>query len=124
MDDILQKRLLRHLDRLPEDQVYRVLDYVEFLESKYGARDRKDTIMDKIADGVQTTLRATRVPAAAIRGTMGAVDSASRMMERLASAGRAAATELGRTLTSLDRAAQPPKSETPPTDDPGPPPAT
>jgi len=119
MDDILQKRLLRRIERLPDEQVYRVLDYIEFLESKYGAGVRKDSIMDKIADGVQDTLRATRIPAAAIRGTMGAVDSASRLMERLATAGRAAANELGRTLSTIDQAAQPPKP-----DDEAPPPAT
>lgn len=107
MDDILQKRLLRRLERLPEEQVYRVLDYVEFLESKYGAGERKDSIMDKIADGVQDTLRATRLPAAAIRGTMGAVDSATKLMDRLAGAGRAAAQELGKTLSALDEATQP-----------------
>lgn len=127
MDDMLKKRLLRRLEQLPEEQVYRVLDYVEFLESKYGTRERKDTLMDKIADGVQDTLRASRIPAAAIRGTMGAVDSASRMMERLANAGRAAADELGRTLSSLDTAAQPPQAkprpDTPPRPDAEEPPA-
>lgn len=111
MDDILRKRLLRRVDRLPDEQVYRVLDYIEFLESKYGAGERKDSVMDKIADGVQDTLRATRIPAAAIRGTMGAVGSASQLMERLATAGRAAADELGRTLSSLDQPSAPSKPD-------------
>lgn len=109
MDDLLKKRLLRRLERLPDEQVYRVLDYVEFLESKYGSGERKDTFMDKIADGVQDTMRATRLPAAAVRGTMSAVSSASKLMDKLAGAGRAAADELGKTLKSLDQAAQSPR---------------
>lgn len=96
MDDILMKRLVRRLERLPDEQAYRVLDYIEFLESKYGAGERKDGVMDKIADGVQDAMRAVRLPSAAIRGTVGAMDTAARMMDRLADAGRAAVHEMGR----------------------------
>ncbi len=35
MHDVLRTRLLRKLESLPEAQVYQVLDYIEFLESKY-----------------------------------------------------------------------------------------
>ena len=35
MHDVLRTRILRKLESLPEDQVYQVLDYMEFLESKY-----------------------------------------------------------------------------------------
>ncbi len=38
MHDVLRTRLLRKLESLPEEQVYQVLDYIEFLETKY-ARD-------------------------------------------------------------------------------------
>lgn len=98
MNELLLKRLQRRLANLPDEQGYRVLDYVEFLESKYGTRERDPTVFEKLADGVEDTLRAGRVSAGVIKGTMSAVTSASRVMERLAEAGRAAADELGRTL--------------------------
>jgi hypothetical protein len=41
-------------------------------------------------------MRAVRLPAAAIKGTVGAVDTAARLMDRLADAGRAAVHEMGR----------------------------
>jgi hypothetical protein len=40
MHDILRERLMRKIESLPEDQVYQILDYIEFLESKYGTDKR------------------------------------------------------------------------------------
>ncbi len=94
MDEILRKRIERKLDGLPEDKGYQVLDYLEFLESKYGTSARQPTPIERITEGVGDAMRVARVPAEAIRGTMGVVDSASRMMQRLAEAGRAAVEEL------------------------------
>jgi len=96
MDEILRKRIERKLDGLPEDKGYQVLDYIEFLESKYGSTARQPTPVERITEGVGDALRAVKVPANAIRGTMGVVDSASRMMQRLVAAGRAAVEELQR----------------------------
>ena len=38
MNEILKQRLLRRLELLPDERGYQVLDYVEFLESKYAER--------------------------------------------------------------------------------------
>lgn len=94
MDEILRRRIERKLDGLPEDKGYQVLDYIEFLESKYGTGARGPTPVERITEGVGDAMRAARVPAEAIRGTMNVVDSASRLMQRLAAAGRAAVDEL------------------------------
>ncbi len=98
MNELLMKRIERQLANLSDEQGYRVLDFVEFLESKYSTRERGATVLEKIADGVEDTLRATRIPVAAIRGTMGAVDAAARVMDRLAQAGRQAVDELGKAV--------------------------
>jgi hypothetical protein len=98
------KRIERRLANLADEQGYQVLDYVEFLEAKYGTGDRRPTVLERLADGVEDVLRAGRVPAAAIRGTMGAVDSASRLMDRLAQAGRSAVSELNKTLKTAESA--------------------
>ncbi len=114
MNELLLKRITRALQNLGDQQGYRVLDYVEFLESKYSTGTRPPSLLERVAAGVEDTLRASRIPVAAIRGTMGAVDSASRMMERLAQAGRAAAEELGKTVAELSAGEQPPRDEPPP----------
>jgi hypothetical protein len=98
MNELLLKRLERRLANLSDAQGYQVLDYVEFLETKYGTGDRPPSMLERLADGVEDVLRAGRVPVKAIRGTMGAVDSASRLMERLAQAGRSAVDELNKTI--------------------------
>ncbi|HKI95402.1 MAG TPA: hypothetical protein VJ992_08945 [Gemmatimonadales bacterium] len=112
MNELLLKRITRALENLGDEQGYRVLDYVEFLESKYSTGTRPPSLLERVAAGVEDTLRASRIPVAAIRGTMGAVDSASRMMERLAQAGRAAADELGKSVAELS-AAQAPRPDEP-----------
>jgi hypothetical protein len=120
MNELLMKRIERRLANLADAQGYQVLDYVEFLEAKYGTGERSPSVIERIADGVEDVLRAGRVPAAAIRGTMGAVDSASRLMDRLAQAGRSAVTELNKTLTPAETppppapaAPEPPREEPP-----------
>src|SRR3972149_5481423 len=71
MDEILRKRIERKRDGLPEDKGYQVLDYIEFLESKYGTTARQPTPIERITEGVGDTLRVVRAPAEAIRGAMG-----------------------------------------------------
>ena len=95
MDELLRKRIDRALDGLPDDKAYQVLDYLEFIASKYNVGAIRSPIQ-KIADTVEDTLRAARVPAAAIKGTVGVVDAAGRMMRGLAAAGEAVVQELGR----------------------------
>ncbi|MBI3981316.1 MAG: hypothetical protein HY337_00265 [Gemmatimonadetes bacterium] len=97
MNEIMRKRVLRILENLPDETAYQVLDYLEFLESKHGTGAKNASPLQRLAEGVEDTLRATRVPAAAIRGTMNVVDAAARLMDGLASAGRAAVEELGKT---------------------------
>lgn len=99
MNELLLRRVTRRLENLPDAQGYQILDYIEFLESRYGTGVRRSTPAERLSDAVEDTMRVVRLPGAAIRGTMNAVDSASRLMDRLAQAGRAAVDELGRTLS-------------------------
>src|SRR4051794_6948052 len=57
MHDVLRQRLLRRIESLPEEQIYQVLDFIEFLESKY-ARDLKTeaTGLQKFAEGLEDKL--------------------------------------------------------------------
>ena len=93
MDELLKERILRRLEDLPDDKAYQVLDYMEFLESKFGSRSGPSTL-EKIADRVEDTLRAGRVSVSAIKGTRGVFDAADRVMQGLAAAGKTVVDEL------------------------------
>jgi hypothetical protein len=121
MNELLRKRLERHLENLTDQQGYQLLDYVEFLETRYGTGTRAPSTFERVTEGVEDAMRVGRLPAAAIRETMHAMDSASRLLQRLAEAGKSAVDELGRSLAETERAAQaeatgepPPPSEEPP----------
>jgi len=93
MNDLLRQRILRRLESLPEERAYQILDYIEFLESKYGERSAPSGLLARITDTVEDTMRAAKLPVAAISGTASAVDSASRIMKGLAAAGQAVVEE-------------------------------
>lgn len=93
MNDILRDRLLRRLETLSEEKAYQVLDYVEFLESKYAERPAGAPAFQKVAETLEDTMRAGRVPITIIKGTMDAVGKAGKFFEGLAAAGKAAVDE-------------------------------
>ncbi len=95
MNDLLWKRIERKLAALPDERVYQVLDYVEFLESRYAtAAPAAASPFQKLAEKVEDTLRAGRVPVSAIRSTMDAMAAASRLMGGIAAAGKAVVEEV------------------------------
>jgi hypothetical protein len=90
VNEFLKTRVDRKLETLSDERIYQVLDYIEFLESKYGAKQAESpTAFQKLAEKVEDTLRAGRVSASAIRGTMDAMSAAGRVMSGLAAAGKA-----------------------------------
>lgn len=95
MNEFLWKRIERKLAALPDERVYQVLDYVEFLESRYAAQAAAEASpLQKLAERVEDTLRAGRVPVSAIKSTMDAMSAAGRLMSGLAAAGRAVVDEV------------------------------
>ncbi len=101
MNELLKKRLDRRLESLSDERVYQVLDYVEFLESKYAERAPvQPSAFERLAESVEDTLRAGRVSASAIRGTMDVMAAAGRMMSGLAAAGKAVVDEVAGTRLS------------------------
>src|SRR2546425_367112 len=113
MNDLLRERLLRKLEALPEDKAYLVLDYVEFLESKYAERPAGAAPFQKVAETLEDTMRAGRVPVNIIKGTMDAVGKAGKFLERFAAAGKAAVEEAAKQAD--EKRGEPAKvEETPP----------
>lgn len=124
MNEFLKKRIERKLDSLPDERVYQVLDYIEFLESRYGARSSGDpSPFQKLAETVEDTMRAGRMSVSAIRGTMDAMSAAGRVMGGLAAAGKSVVDQVAGTAKDPNRLETPPassetsipeKGETPP----------
>ncbi len=93
MDELMKDRVLRRLDGLPDEKVHQVLDYIEFLESRFGNRSGPSTL-EKIADRVEDTMRAGRVSVSAIKGTREVFDAAGRVVQGIADASRTVIDEL------------------------------
>ena len=71
MNDVQRDRIQRKLETLSDERIYQVLDYIEFLESKYAARSPVTAgIFQRFAEGVEDTMRAGRVSAVTIGETM------------------------------------------------------
>ena len=117
MNEFLKKRIERKLETLSEERIYQVLDYIEFLESKYATRAAEaPSTFQKLAETVEDTLRAGRVSASAIKGTMDAMSAAGRMMSGLAAAGKAVVDEVtgAQPAPPKDAPPAPPKDAKPP----------
>jgi hypothetical protein len=93
MNDLLRQRILRALETLGDERAYEVLDYVEFLASKYAERTRSIGLFAKFTETVEDTMRAGKLPLQAISGTIGLMDSAAKVMRGLAAAGQAVVEE-------------------------------
>ena len=96
MHDVLRQRLLRRIESLPDEQVYQVLDFVEFLESKY-ARDLKieTSGLQKFAEGLEDKLRKKAVSPSTIREAFQLIAAADRVLSSVSSAGKQILSELG-----------------------------
>jgi hypothetical protein len=93
MNDLLKQRIIRLLDTASDERGYQILDFVEFLDSKYAERSQPDGFLSKITATVENTMRAGKLPIQAITGTMGLMDSAAKVMKGLAAAGQAVVEE-------------------------------
>ena len=93
MNDLLMQRILRRLEALSDERGYQVLDYVEFLESKFAERAAPTGMFAKFTETVEDTMRAGKLPIQAISGTMGVMDSAAKVMKGFAAAGKSVVEE-------------------------------
>jgi len=93
MNDVLRDRLIRKLDTLPEERVYQIFDYIDFLESKYAQRSSQSSNpLKRFAEGVEDTMRAGKMSAGVIGGTMNIMNKAVGAINEVASAGKSVAS--------------------------------
>ena len=111
MNEFLRKRIERKLDSLPDERVYQVLDYIEFLESRYAARSGGEpSPFQKLAETVEDTLRAGKISVSAIGKTMDAMSAAGRVMSGLAAAGKSVVDQVAGPARDPNRLETPPSS--------------
>lgn len=97
MHDVLRQRLLRHIEVLPQEQLYQALDYVEFLSSKY-ARDSvrpPASSLQKFGELLEDKMRAQGLGLRTIRGTLDVMGKADRVLSDIGEAGRSLTRDLG-----------------------------
>ena len=68
MDDLLKQRIARLLETLDDEKAYQVLDFAEFLTSKYATRAEPSGLFARITSTVENTMRAGKLPIQAISG--------------------------------------------------------
>lgn len=127
----LRDRILRQLDTLGDDKGYQVLDYLEFVTSKYGSKEPSNvaSLFTRFTEGVEDTLRAGKVSATAISETMGLLNKAVGVLSGVAAAGKSVASDIVSAASNVAKPAGTPASDAPgaeppvPGETPGSPPA-
>ena len=89
MHDVLRTRLLRKLESLPEEQVYQVLDYIEFLETKY-ARDVSEEAsgLQSFAEKLEDQLRRRTVSPSSLREAFQLISAADKVLSNVSKVGK------------------------------------
>lgn len=117
----LRERLNRKIETLDDERAYQVLDFIEFLESKYSARSNPANVFTRFADTVEDGLRAGKISTGAIAETMNLMNKAMGVLGGVAAAGKTVASDIVTTareagrqvsdLTQTDRPSPPAPSD-------------
>jgi hypothetical protein len=105
MNEHLRDRVLRKLEALSDERGYQLLDYVEFLESKYAERQAAApaSIFVRFSEAVEDRLRAGKVSASAIAETMGLMNRAMNVLNGVATGVAAASRSVASDLATGSR---------------------
>ena len=107
MHDVLRQRLLRKIESLPDEQIYQVLDYIEFLESKYAAVVAAEASgLQKFAEGLEDKLRRRAVSPSTIREAFQLISAADRVLSGVSTAGKQILADLGQALEPTEGGAE------------------
>jgi len=94
MNENLKTTLIQKLDGMTDETGRQLLDYIEYLESKFNRSDRERSTLERIAENVEGTLRSSKIGEAAVKGTGGIIDAAGNVARSVAAAGQAVIDEL------------------------------
>jgi hypothetical protein len=121
MEEVTRKRVLRRLETLPEEQLYQVLDFIEFLELKYARQTaRKPDAFQRFAERVEDQMRVRALAPKAMRGTMRVMSTAGKVLDGVRDLGRELVAPSDPTgQTGPDRASPGPQAGRPAPGEPG-----
>jgi uncharacterized protein DUF2281 len=94
MEEVLRQRLIRKIESLPEEQVYQVLDYIEFLDRKYGGTPEEASGLQKFAEGIQDKMRKKAMNPSTLREAFQVISAADKVLSSVSNAGRQLMEEL------------------------------
>lgn len=101
MNEMLRDRIVRKLETLSDERGYQVLDFVEYLESKYAERQSPQAnVLTQFAEAVEDKLRAGRVSTQTIAQAMGFMNKAMGVLNGVAAAGKSVASDIVGATTS------------------------
>ena len=108
MNDFMKERIMRRMETLSDERLYQVLDYIEFLESKYAQHQAASpNVFQRFAEGVEDTMRAGKISATTVAETMGLMNKAMNVLSGVAAAGKSVANDVVNAATQ--KPAEPPK---------------
>ena len=85
MNPYVRDRIVRKLDTLPDERLYQVLDYVEFLETRYAEKPATVVnVFQRFAEGVEDKLRAGGLAVSTVSETMGFLNKAMGVLNGVA----------------------------------------
>ena len=103
MHEALRRRILRRLDTLPEARLYQVLDYIEFLESRYSeGLPEGASSLQKLAERLEDSLRNRTVSPSRLREAFQLISAADRVVSSISEAGKEIFADLGSGSTVRD----------------------
>ena len=115
MNEHLRDRILRKLETLTDERGYQVLDYVEFLESRYAERQAPNaTTFTRFTEAIEDKLRAGKVSASAIAETVGFMNRAATVLNSAVETGRTMANDIVNTARTNSSGPQTPGPQPPP----------
>jgi hypothetical protein len=94
MNENLLEKIRGRLGGLSDDQGRQVLDYIEFLESRFNRSTRTPSTVQRLAENIEDRIGSVRFSDVAARGTAQVVETAGKLMEGLAAASKVVAEEL------------------------------
>ena len=116
MNDHLRDRILRKLETLSDERGYQVLDYVEFLESRYAEKPAPGgSAFTRFTETIEDKLRAGKVSATTIAETVGFLNRAANALNNAMETGKTMANDLvnsARTTAEQRFSGPPPSSPT------------
>ncbi len=95
MHDGLRNRLVRQIEALPDEQVYQVLDYIEFLASKYNrAPASQPNGVQRFTERLEDRMRMQGLAYGTIKGALGIMGTAGKVVSGLSEASRTVIREV------------------------------